>query len=262
MTSQNDCTENVLYFDPFAEIFDGQSAQEFDSWDMGLSEPEDRVSMHVVMAGAPHADNLGGIMAGLASGEDDPFSAGKHFLSRPQTTNPGSFSYSLAFLLPAEDMSIITGEPIAKDRILDINLTDGSSKAVAIGYATLHIRFSRDRDSEGDDDIDPNDYSLFVHPDAFFLDARLRGHGYGRFMGAVLADSVKGGLYRINRLARLLGVRAEINIMSYYELYSEGGEAAVGLFHSELEEAADLEWFWEEDEAHIHVRKFESDGGW
>ena len=58
--------------------------------------------------------------------------------------------------------------------------------------------------------------------------------------GTAIAHPICEALYRLEDASRAFGAETLLKIDTYFELYSEGGEAAVAKFHAQTKVLADL----------------------
>lgn len=80
-------------------------------------------------------------------------------------------------------------------------------------FCTTGWRFERDIEADGDDpDCGPNDYTLTIHPEMIFVDADLRGQGYGLAFNQPLAFWAQAMILEIDRQAAAMNLPCRLGI--------------------------------------------------
>lgn len=214
------------------------------------------------------------IIKGLKAEKTDPFKPGAHVVEVPEGLPGSSFSYTLLFALDADSAEGILRARVSPRAVREVMKTGFSlggeaARLVPVGYGTVHGTFMRELearlqngDLEEDEVTDLNDYRLHVHPDSVFLDQRFRGLTLGNIAGGAMAQPVVNALHYLDASGKAFGFKVELKVDSYFEIYSEGGESAVGAFNTEFDFLKDIQDESTPESLGLHIASFLRDGGW
>lgn len=262
----------VLSFDPLRQLTRKGALLATDADEASIfSEPEPPV-LHAMLVrperGVPGLD----VAKTLIGAEGDPFRPGAHFIERPVTDKHGSFDFTLLFALALKDAEEIldaSASPAQRSQIVSttFRVDEDGQQYIPVGYGTLSGSFRSQAEvlkemGEEDEPVDPGCYLLYLHPDSFFLSVLFRGCKLGVMSGAALARPIADELCHLADESICLGVETRVEISTYFEIYSEGGEAAVDSFHECLEFT--METFDEinSGDCGLVITSIEPDGGW
>lgn len=268
-----------LPFDPVRPLFTADGIFQISSDDcLDSLDDATEVRLHVSLARADAAAQMHPLVKRLTPGKDDPFRPDAHYLPCPLFRDGGRFSFTLQLMLERQDAErLAKGAPARRALAQNcVKLCAEDTELCLIGYATLHGRFSResdvlqdsttedrtgdrDRDGEVDDGLaDPRRYNLHLHPDAIFLAKPFRGNGLGLLAGVALARPICDELDALARRTAALGVEIILEIETYFEIYSDGGEAAVAVFHEKLQTHREMM----QGRPGFSMEKILQNGGW
>lgn len=182
----------------------------------------------------------------LKQRENDPFDAGMNYSPVPKLTADGAGEMSLILALEKEEALRFLAQkkrhPLTSEEVAALEFTNGTTAQIflTIGYARLEWHFRSDADmvqeTGSDEEFDPDLYHLYLHPDAVFISNPFRGFGLGASAGVAMAKPFNDEIYWLDTLSSMLGINTKLQIQIYFELHSEGGEAVVSVFNSEIEE--------------------------
>ncbi|MEM6886973.1 MAG: hypothetical protein AAF636_02415 [Pseudomonadota bacterium] len=212
---------------------------------LDFDDPRLERTFWITLAGGPNSANLLKAMKALRSEDSDPFNPGDHYVSEPSTSGHDSFRFSVI-----------------------LHQTDDPDMSDPIGYATIQGSFRPRAEVEDEyDDSSPNkyldEYSLHLHPEAVFVSSPHRGNGYGLTLGSAMLEPVSLALFKLCDETRRLKRPTIVDIDTYFEIYSHGGEAAVNVLNSNLDCLKDLIDDCRDLEEHcLTIRTVSHDGGW